>query len=83
MKYYAKQSLGLGKAIHKSADWPAGFEGSGPTATAIEFMEKTLQNLNRRLGFQLQTSMLLSPAWAPIREDQIVDEFHNAKGYDL
>lgn len=67
VKYYAKQSLGLAKVIHKLAGWPADSEGSGPTATAIEFIEKTLQKLNERLELQLQTSVLLSSAWAPIQ----------------
>lgn len=51
MKYYAKQCLGLAKVIYKLAGWPADSEGSGPTAPAIEFMEKTLQKLNERLEF--------------------------------
>lgn len=66
MKYYAKQSLGFAKVIHKLAGWSADSEGSGPMGPAFEFMERTLQKLNERLEFELQTSVLLSSAWAPI-----------------
>lgn len=61
------------------AGWAADFEGSEPTAaTGIELMERTLLKFNKKLGLQLQTSVLL-PLHGPLGEDQIVDKFHSAK----
>lgn len=56
-------------------NWLADFEGSGPTATAIEFMEKTLQKLNERVAV---LSMGAYPG-----KIKLWMNFTTRKGYDL